>query len=66
MSKMIAVVSKQCVACGTCLKKCPKGAIHIEKGIIAVVNESLCIGCGLCEKTCHASVITRKVREEHE
>lgn len=64
MSKMIAVVSKQCVACGTCLKKCPKGAIHIEKGIIAVVDESLCVGCGLCEKACPASVITRKVREE--
>ena len=48
------------------LKKCPKGAIHIEKGIIAVVDESLCVGCGLCEKVCPASVISRKERNVNE
>lgn len=41
----IAQIGKNCVACGCCMKVCPKGAIHIELGIIAKVNKDACIGC---------------------
>lgn len=64
MAKRIAVISNQCVACGSCIKICPKKAIHIPKGITAVVNSEACVGCGKCAKVCPASVITIVQREE--
>lgn len=54
----VAVVNQQCVACGNCVKYCPKQAIRIHKGIRAVVDENACIGCGRCEKACPAGTIT--------
>ena len=47
-----------CVACGCCVKVCPRGAIQILRGITARVNRTRCIGCGKCVRECPASVIT--------
>lgn len=52
----------RCVACGVCMKACPKNAISIYKGCYAVVDENLCIGCGICEKNCPAGVMKRVAR----
>ena len=46
-----------CVACGSCVKVCPKGAIKIYKGLYARVDEALCIGCGRCAAECPAAII---------
>ncbi|NLM62461.1 MAG: 4Fe-4S binding protein [Clostridiales bacterium] len=46
-----------CVACGCCVKVCPKSAVHIVKGIFAEVDFEKCIGCGKCARECPASVI---------
>lgn len=63
--KKLAVVDKGiCVACGACMKACPKGAISIYRGCYAVAEESKCVGCGLCAKTCPAGCITIKERSE--
>ncbi|WP_101698448.1 ATP-binding protein [Clostridium minihomine] len=62
--KKIAFVSPECVACGCCVKVCPKGAITVPKGIRAEVNEQLCIGCTRCAKVCPAQVITMIARED--
>lgn len=51
------VDKKYCVACGTCIKVCPRGAISVPDGVSAIVDQSLCIGCGLCARECPASVI---------
>lgn len=51
------VETKRCIACGTCIKVCPRDAIKIYNGCYAVVNEEICIGCGLCEKACPAGVM---------
>lgn len=59
----LACVGKECVSCGSCTKVCPKGAIHVDRGIIAKVDSEKCIGCGLCVKTCPADVIVIKERE---
>ena len=40
----------RCVACGVCVKVCPKDAISIYKGCYAQIDEEKCIGCGICEK----------------
>lgn len=58
MSKSVASIEKNaCVACGCCLKVCPRQALAIWKGSYAAVDENLCVGCGKCEKECPASVI---------
>lgn len=64
MPKRKAIVSvPDCVACGCCIKVCPRGAITVPKGVCAEVNKELCIGCGKCAKECPASIITMEVTE---
>lgn len=57
LSKRLARVGRECVACGTCMKVCPRAAIRVVSGVAAQVNESLCVGCGKCAKVCPADVI---------
>ena len=65
MAKKIAYVDKVvCVACGACMKACPKSAISIYRGCYAVVDASKCVGCGLCAKTCPAGCIAITERSE--
>lgn len=65
MIRKKAVVSiHECVACGCCLKVCPRHAISIPAGIHSVINQELCVGCGKCAKECPASVISLEVIEE--
>ena len=54
----IALVGRECVACGCCEKVCPKNAIHVQSGIIAQVDGEKCVGCGRCAKICPAAVIS--------
>ena len=49
----------RCVACGVCVKVCPKDAISIYKGCQAQIDEEKGIGCGICENICPAGVILR-------
>ncbi len=64
MLKRKAVVStKDCVACGCCVKVCPRNAITVPKGIYAEINKTQCVGCGKCAKECPAGIITLEVRE---
>lgn len=56
--KKASVEERLCVACGCCVKVCPKQAIEIWKGITARINAEKCIGCGKCVKECPASVIS--------
>lgn len=51
------VSQSECVACGCCIKVCPRTAIKIYKGIYAEIDPNLCVGCGKCESICPANVI---------
>lgn len=56
--KRKAIVSiRECVACGCCVKVCPRKAISVPFGIYAEINQNLCVGCGKCVQECPASVI---------
>lgn len=64
MAKRLAELTKDlCVACGACVKVCPRQAIEIHQGRYAQVDKSKCIGCGLCAKECPASIISMKKLE---
>ena len=46
LSKNLARVDAgTCVACGCCLKVCPRQALSVFKGSYAVVNQDACVGC---------------------
>ena len=64
MKKLAIVNQKRCVACGACMKACPRNAIHIEQGCFAAVDAEKCVGCGLCAKTCPADCIDVRERGE--
>ena len=51
------VAQADCVACGCCVKVCPRGAIKVYKGLYAQVDDELCIGCGKCAAECPAAII---------
>lgn len=65
VQKKRAVINKRkCVACGCCIKVCPRDAIKIHRGIYAIVDNSKCIGCGKCCGICPASVIEIEVTDD--
>lgn len=53
-----AVISKECVACGCCVKICPLGALSVHKGMYAPIDEEKCVVCGKCAGICPAAVIS--------
>ena len=64
MKKKATVNPSVCVACGACVKVCPRGAISVYRGCHAAVEEAKCVGCGLCAKTCPAACVALAERIE--
>ncbi|MCQ2558751.1 MAG: EFR1 family ferrodoxin [Oscillospiraceae bacterium] len=61
-------VSDQCVACGQCVKLCPKGNIHLVAGKASIGKN--CIGCMSCieycpQKAINVGKITKKRERFH-
>ena len=56
-SPKVCRIGKECVACGCCVRICPKEAGEIVCGIAAHVDEEKCVGCGKCARACPAAVI---------
>ena len=63
-SLKIAVDGRECVACGCCIRVCPRNAIDVAWGIAARVDPQKCVGCGKCAKVCPAAVIELAERKE--
>lgn len=64
MRKIAEVDRSGCVACGACVKACPKGSISVWRGCWAWADPAKCVGCGLCSRTCPAGCITVKEGRE--
>ena len=46
-----------CTACGACVEHCPTGALSLEPGGTARLDESVCTGCGECLAHCRYGAI---------
>ncbi|MDO5562277.1 MAG: 4Fe-4S binding protein, partial [Synergistaceae bacterium] len=44
---------EKCIACGSCVKTCPNGAISLKDDRLAT-DPALCTGCGVCCEACPA------------
>ena len=61
-TRTVAVVAKpgSCIACGTCVESCPRGAITLD--VTAVIDLDACTGCGLCVNDCsHGALVLVEV-----
>jgi ferredoxin len=56
--------SDTCTSCGTCVERCPVGAVQLEK--TAVVDQDKCIGCGVCAAGCEEESVKMVRRSEEE
>lgn len=52
------IISKICIACGTCKKVCPQNCI--SKGNIYNINQENCLHCGLCFEKCPVGAVERR------
>ena len=53
---MAYFISKECIACGSCMNECPVDAI--SAGDIFVVNADDCIDCAACAEVCPVDAIS--------
>ena len=52
---MAYVISEDCIACGTCIGKCPVEAI--SEGDIYKIDPEVCTECGTCASVCPSEAI---------
>jgi len=46
-----------CTGCGTCIDRCPAGAVTIAEDELPIVDLDRCIGCGVCATGCPSDAI---------
>ena len=48
----------RCIACETCIERCPPEALTMGKNDVPVVNFDLCFGCAVCATGCEDEAIS--------
>ncbi len=55
----ISVDMDHCILCGICMKRCPTGAIQVDrKGSKWAIDRFRCIQCGHCTRECPKHCLT--------
>ncbi|MDR2520539.1 MAG: 4Fe-4S binding protein [Bacteroidales bacterium OttesenSCG-928-I14] len=55
---MAYVITKDCIACGTCIDECPIEAI--SEGDIYSIDADSCTECGSCAGVCPSEAIIKE------
>ena len=56
-----AVTTELCGGCGTCVARCPVGAVTTASGR-AKVDGGVCLGCGVCARFCPTGACSMRLR----
>lgn len=49
--------SEKCISCGTCIMKCPQGALSFNDDKKILIDKSKCDACGICTEYCLGSAL---------
>ena len=55
-------ISSKCIACGTCVTACQRGALSLKDGVLRI-SRSLCDVCGKCSQACLSGALNLVGRE---
>ncbi len=53
-----------CIACETCIGRCPSEALTLNKENVPTVNADLCFGCGVCATGCQQKAIEMEAKPD--
>ncbi len=54
----------RCLACGTCVDRCPPEALHLEEGKAPLLDVDRCFGCGVCATGCPEEAIAMEAKPD--
>jgi Pyruvate/2-oxoacid:ferredoxin oxidoreductase delta subunit len=54
--------AERCVACETCINRCPPEALTMGEDKLLVVNTDRCFGCGVCATGCPEGAIAMETK----
>ncbi|MFP5213093.1 MAG: ATP-binding protein, partial [Acidobacteriota bacterium] len=52
----------RCVACGTCVERCPPETLTMGEANVPVVDLDRCFGCGVCATGCPEEAIAMEAK----
>jgi Pyruvate/2-oxoacid:ferredoxin oxidoreductase delta subunit len=55
---------KRCLACETCIERCPPGALHMGEDSLPTVSLDRCFGCGACATGCPEGAIAMDAKPD--
>ena len=65
MDKKTLIINESwCKGCGICVALCPRQALIIINGKVAVAEADRCVKCGQCEQRCPDYAIYIRIGEE--
>jgi pyruvate formate lyase activating enzyme len=53
----LSYVAEKCIACGECVKACPRGALSLDAAQNAALDRKRCDNCGRCAAVCDAKAL---------
>jgi NAD-dependent dihydropyrimidine dehydrogenase PreA subunit len=54
---------ERCLACGTCVERCPPTALEIGENDLPVVDLNRCFGCAACATGCQQEAILMEPKQ---
>jgi Pyruvate/2-oxoacid:ferredoxin oxidoreductase delta subunit len=57
--------AERCIACETCIERCPPEALTMGDNDVPVVDLDRCFGCAVCATGCEQEAITMHAKPDY-